>query len=75
MRSNHLDDDKYTPNFYFQVIHPDAISSENFVEDEENIKVILDDILARNSDRIILDSSKLNSLSGRRDPRTSFSEK
>ena len=31
LRSNHLNDgDKHTPNFYFQVIHPDAISSENF---------------------------------------------
>ena len=58
MRSNHLDDgDKHTPNFYFQVIHPDAISSENFAfgrTQQENIKVILDDILAGgNSDCII----------------------
>jgi L-2-hydroxycarboxylate dehydrogenase (NAD+) len=58
LRSNHLDDgDKHTPNFYFQVIHPDAISSENFAfgrTQQENIKVILDDILAGgNSDCII----------------------
>ena len=58
LRSNHLDNgDKHTPNFYFQVIHPDAISSENFAfgrTQQENLKVILDDILAGgNSDCII----------------------
>ena len=49
LRSNHLNDgDKHTPNFYFQVIHPDAISSENFAfgrTQQENIQVILEDIL------------------------------
>ena len=49
LRSNHLNDgDKHTPNFYFQVIHPDAISSENFAfgrTQQENLRVILEDIL------------------------------
>ena len=32
LRSNHIEDgDKHTPNFYFQAIHPEAISSENFL--------------------------------------------
>ena len=58
LRSNHLDDgDKHTPNFYFQVIHPDAISSENFAfgrSQQENLKVILDDILAEGNSNCIL---------------------
>jgi len=58
LRSNHLDDgDKHTPNFYFQVIHPDAISSENFAfgrSQQENLKVILDDILAEGNSNSIL---------------------
>ena len=58
MRSNHLDDgDKHTPNFYFQVIHPDAISSENFAfgrSQQENLKVIMDDILTDGNSNCIL---------------------
>ena len=49
LRSNHLNDgDKHTPNFYFQVIHPDAISSENYAfgrTQQENLRVIMEDIL------------------------------
>ena len=58
LRSNHLDDgDKHTPNFYFQVIHPDAISSENFAfgrSQQENLKVIMDDILTDGNSNCIL---------------------
>ncbi len=58
IRSNHLDDgDKHTPNFYFQVIHPDAINSENFAfgrTQQENIKVILEDILAGGNSECII---------------------
>ena len=58
LRSNHLDDgDKHTPNFYFQVIHPEAISSENFAfgrSQQENLKVILDDILTEGNSNCIL---------------------
>jgi len=50
IRSHHLDDgDKHTPNFYFQVIHPEALSSGDFAfgrSQPENLKVVLDDILA-----------------------------
>jgi len=50
LRSNHLDDgDKHTPNFYFQVIHPEALSSNNFAfgrTQSDNLKIILEDILA-----------------------------
>ena len=58
LRSKHLDDgDKHTPNFYFQVIHPEAISSENFAfgrSQQENLKVIMDDILADGNSNCIL---------------------
>ena len=58
LRSNHSDDgDKHTPNFYFQVIHPDAISSENFAfgrSQQENLKVIMDDILTDGNSNCIL---------------------
>ena len=58
LRSNHLDDgDKHTPNFYFQVIHPDAISSQNFAfgrSQQENLKIILDDILSDGNKNCIL---------------------
>ena len=40
LRSNHLNDgDKHTLNFYFQVIHPDAISSENLPLVERSRKI------------------------------------
>ena len=58
LRSNHLDDgDKHSPNFYFQVVHPEAISSENFAfgrSQQENLKVILDDILTEGNSNCIL---------------------
>ena len=58
LRSNHLDDgDKHTPNFYFQVIHPEAISSNHFAfgrTQPENLRVVMEDILAEgNQDCII----------------------
>ena len=58
LRSNHLDDgDKHTPNFYFQVIHPEALSSGNFAfgrNQTENIKVVLDDILSEGNEKCII---------------------
>lgn len=41
-------DEKHTPSFYFQVIHPDAMAGE-FAQGRsqaENLKVVLDDILS-----------------------------
>lgn len=50
IRSKHLKDgDKHTPNFFFQVIHPDALSSNEFAfgrTQSENVKVVLEDILS-----------------------------
>ena len=58
LRSNHLQDgDKHTPNFYFQVIHPEAISAGNFAfnrTQSENLKVVLDDILSEGNQNCIL---------------------
>lgn len=58
LRSNHLQDgDKHTPNFYFQVIHPEAISAGNFAfnrTQSENLKVVLDDILFEGNQNCIL---------------------
>ena len=58
LRSKHLDDgDKHTPNFYFQVIHPEALSSGAFAHgrnQSENIKVVLDDIFGAGNENCIL---------------------
>ena len=58
LRSRHLDDeDKHTPNFYFQVIHPEALSSGAFAKgrnQSENIKVVLDDILGEGNENCII---------------------
>ena len=58
LRSKHLNDgDKHTPNFYFQVIHPEALSSGAFAHgrnQSENIKVILDDILSVGNEKCII---------------------
>lgn len=58
LRSNHLNDgDKHTPNFYFQVIHPEALSSNNFAfgrNQSENLKVILEDIFADGNQNCII---------------------
>ena len=58
LRSNHLDDgDKHTTNFYFQVIHPDALSSGAFAfgkSQSENLASVMKDIFQEgNSDCII----------------------
>ena len=58
LRSHHIKDgDKHTPNFYFQVIHPDALSSGAFAygrTQSENIKTILDDILSEGNEKCII---------------------
>ncbi len=48
LRSRWADDgDKHTPNFFFQVIHPDALNGGNFARGRtqaENVKAVLEDI-------------------------------
>ncbi len=48
LRSRWTDDgDKHTPNFFFQVIHPDALDGGNFAKGRtqvDNLKKVLDDI-------------------------------
>lgn len=49
--------EKNTPVFYFQVIHPDAFSGENFAcgrNQIENLKVVLDDILGHGNESSML---------------------
>ena len=49
--------EKTTPNFYFQVIHPDAISSSCFAENRnqsQNIKAVIQDILAHGNENCLL---------------------
>ena len=51
------DGEKRTSSFYFQVIHPDAISSGLFAKHRDqaaNIKAVLDDILARGNESCLL---------------------
>ncbi len=58
LRSKHLKDgDKHTPNFYFQVIHPEALSSNDFPfgrNQSENLKVVLNDIFSGGNHSCIL---------------------
>ncbi len=49
--------EKNTTVFYFQVIHPDALSGDNFVNGRsqmENLKAVLDDILGHGNDKAML---------------------
>jgi LDH2 family malate/lactate/ureidoglycolate dehydrogenase len=49
--------EKTTASFYFQVIHPDAISGGNFVngrDQMENLKVVLKDIFGHGNENCIL---------------------
>jgi len=56
-RWGHSAQEKHTPSFYFQVIHPDAISSLNFAcarSQSENISAVLQDILGHGNEGCIL---------------------
>lgn len=57
-RSRWLNDgDKHTPCFYFQVIHPDALSGGNFARGRsqmENLKAVLDDVFGHGNQSCIL---------------------
>jgi LDH2 family malate/lactate/ureidoglycolate dehydrogenase len=49
--------EKNTPVFYFQVIHPDALSGGNFAcarNQIQNLKAVLDDILGHGNDKAML---------------------
>jgi L-2-hydroxycarboxylate dehydrogenase (NAD+) len=58
LRSKHLNDnDKHCPCFYFQVIHPDAMSSGVFAHGKsqsDNIKNVLADIFADGNSNCVI---------------------
>lgn len=50
-------EEKHTPAFYFQVIHPEALSGGAFAlgrNQAENIKAVLDDVLGHGNEQCIL---------------------
>ncbi len=52
-----VEGEKQTCNFFFQVIHPEAISSKIFAKNRtqiENIKVVIEDILGHGNDSCLL---------------------
>ena len=56
-RWNDVKDEKHTPAFYFQVIHPDALSGNNFAQNRsqpENLKAVLEDIIGHGNDACML---------------------
>jgi len=51
------DDEKNTTSFFFQIIHPDALSGHDFAQgrsQSENIKQVLDNILTEGNEKAIL---------------------
>jgi L-2-hydroxycarboxylate dehydrogenase (NAD+) len=58
LRSRWADDgDKHTCAFYFQVIHPEALSGNDFAagrSQADNVKVVIDDILGHGNDNCLL---------------------
>jgi ureidoglycolate dehydrogenase (NAD+) len=54
LRSRWADDgDKHTPAFYFQVIHPEALSGGNFAKgrnQKENLKAVLADVFGHGNE-------------------------
>lgn len=58
LRSRWADDskEKHTCAFYFQVIHPDAVSNGDFAlgrSQSENVKAVLDDVGGHGNDKVI----------------------
>lgn len=50
-------DEKYTPSFYFQCIHPEAMSGENFAQNrsqKENVKAVIADVLGHGNEKVML---------------------
>lgn len=51
------ENEKHTPAFYFQVIHPDAINGNGFASGRtqaENVKAVLEDIIGHGNDQCLL---------------------
>ena len=49
--------EKHTPAFYFQVIHPDAMNGNDFAQgrtQQENVKAVLEDIIGHGNDKCLL---------------------
>lgn len=56
-RWGQAENEKHTPAFYFQVIHPDAMSGEGFAQGRsqaENVKAVLEDIIGHGNDKCLL---------------------
>ena len=56
-RWDRAENEKYTPAFYFQVIHPDAMSGNAFAQGRsqaENLKAVLQDIVGHGNDKCLL---------------------
>ena len=56
-RSWDVSDEKHTACFYFQVIHPDALSSGAFAKSRtqaQNVKAVIDDILGHGNEKCLL---------------------
>ena len=58
LRSRWADDsqEKHTCAFYFQVIHPDAVSNGAFAQGRsqaENVKAVLEDVAGHGNDKVI----------------------
>jgi L-2-hydroxycarboxylate dehydrogenase (NAD+) len=52
-----VENEKHTPAFYFQVIHPDAINGHDFAQGRsqaENVKAVLDDIMGHGNEGAML---------------------
>ena len=52
-----VENEKHTPAFYFQVIHPDAMNGNDFAQGRsqaQNVKAVLEDIVGHGNDNSIL---------------------
>ena len=52
-----VENEKHTPAFYFQVIHPDAMSGNAFAQGRnqgENLKAVIEDIIGHGNDSCLL---------------------
>jgi ureidoglycolate dehydrogenase (NAD+) len=50
-------DEKHTPSFFFQCIHPEAISGRDFAQhrsQNENVKAVIADILGHGNEKVML---------------------
>lgn len=51
------ENEKHTPAFYFQVIHPDALNANDFAQGRsqaDNVKAVIDDVLGHGNDNCML---------------------